>query len=219
MIATKFPRELIRNRYVFRELLNFNYYLGSYLHESHRKTFFGEEIDEKVWICSRSLARISDYLLEASDLKKDPIVNFPTRDWNFLLLPVPRFFRVARHIGAIVLGSLIRSSIAREEVLSWKRKLGEDVFSFAMSRGMFLPATGLKLDKSAFVDVERLGFQVMMASFAFAPECVSKRALLKIPVEVTPAKLEQKSAEHLVNSVVFLLENEWHSLFTMQNEK
>ncbi len=219
MIATKFPRELTKNRHVFRELLNFNYSPGSYLHESHQKTFFGEKFDEKAWICSRSLARISDYLLEVSDLKKNPIVDFPTRDWNFLLLPVPRFFRVARHIGAIVLGSLIRSSIAREEVLSWKRKLGEDVFSFAMSRGMFLPATGLKPDKSVFVDVERLGFQVMMASFAFAPECVSKRALLKIPAGVTAAKLEQKSAEHLVNSVVFLLENEWHSLFTMQNEK
>jgi len=209
----KFVKQLYANVFLLRLLIEFNFSPAKYLHPSQRKNFFNQEINDSVWSCQRVLPKLSKLILESLDLNNNLVQEIPNSNWCFLLLPPQRLARLARHIGAIVLGSTIRSSIARDEILNWKKNLGHDLFSFAMNGGMFFFSSKIKSENVFASDVELLGFQVMLSSIELESPSIVKRALLKFPDSLRPAQIETKAAQSLVHSVFFLMERQWDLLF------
>jgi hypothetical protein len=201
------------NPAVFRLLCEFNYLPAVYLHTSRRPDFFDNKLPDKVWNCSRVWPRLSALILRQLDLQEDIQFSLPTQQHSFVLLSPVRLARLAQHIGAILLGSQIRSSLARDEVLRWRERLGQEAFDFAMNRARLLPSAHLAHDSKGATDVAIIGFGVLIRCLSDLPKGISQRALLKMPADSVAADIDAKHAKQLVQSVMLTLEGEWRSLF------
>lgn len=201
------------NPAVFRLLCEFNYLPAIYLHPSRRPDFFSNKLPDKVWTCSRVWPRLSALMLRQLFLHEDIQFSPPTPQNSFVLLTPPRLARLAQHIGAILLGSQIRSCLARDEVLRWRDRLGQEAFDFAMNRARLLPSAHLAHDSKGATDVAAIGFGVLIRCLSELPTGISQRALLKMPADAVAADIDAKHAKQLVLSVMLTLEGEWRSLF------
>ncbi len=198
---------------LFRIIYEFNYLIAAYVHPTRQGSILGEEIPERIWHDQRTIPILSSLLLKNLALNGSHILQRPTSEWCYVLLPLSRFRRLAVHIGAVMLGSIIRSSIVREDVLKWKKELGEEVFSFVMNRGkLFVPAN-VSFDLHEVEDIERLGGSLVLSSLEELPASIASRAQLKLHAGSQKFETDVKTAKHLVNSVLFTLEKEWHFLF------
>ena len=204
---------IYNNPEIFKILYEFNYLPAAYLHQTRRIKFFSGQIPEKVWLEPRVWPRLSTVILDELGIEKEPIRNLVNADSFHLLLPSNRFLRLAKHIGSIVLASCIRTSVARDEVLSWKKKLGSDVFDFVMSRSALFPSSITNLETLAINDVERIGCGVLLEVYQGLPENLLSRVMLKMPDQTEKIQIDHKVGRQLVQLVVFLLEREWVSLF------
>jgi hypothetical protein len=201
------------NPAVFRLLCEFNYLPAVYLHPTRRSFFFDNKLPDKVWACPRVWPRLSALMLRQLDLHEDIQFSLPTSQQSFVLLPPIRLARLAQHIGAILLGSQIRSSLARDEVLRWRERLGQEAFDFAMNRARLLPSAHLAHESKGATDVASIGFGVLIRCLSDLPEGITQRALLKIPADLVAADIDTKHAKQLIQSVMLTLEGEWRSLF------
>lgn len=201
------------NPAVFRLLCEFNYLPAVYLHPTRRADFFDNRLPDVVWSCSRVWPRLSALMLRQLDLHEDIEFTPPTQQHSFVLLPPYRLARLAQHIGAILLGSQIRSCLARDEVLRWRERLGQEAFDFAMNRARLLPTAHLSHDSKGAVDVAAMGFSILIRCLSDLPKGISQRTLLKMPAVSVEADIDDKHAKQLVQSVMLTLEGEWRSLF------
>lgn len=207
-------RALLRKSPVlFGKLLAFNYSPASYLHPARRKHFFGGVIPDVVWQEPRAQDRLSPLILQDLSLTDKPCFDFPHPKWVLALLPPARLQRFARHVGAIVLGARIRSSLAREEVLMWKDKLGQDAFQFAMHSARLLPSIKILDGEHDKEDVAQIGYGLIAASLTQSCAEMQQRALLKMPPNTTPSGIETRSINQILQAVLLTLEAEWHSSF------
>jgi hypothetical protein len=69
----------------------------------------------------------------------------------------------------------------------------------------------MNIDSSS--DIQEIGYFLIESSLKnIAPE-MQKRISLKLPSEIFDYSVEVSIAKKIVNSVFFVLEAEWHSLF------
>ena len=200
-------------RIVFHHLFEFNYLPASYIHPSRRHLFFDGMLSDRAWTHSQAWPKLSRQMLEYLNLHKTCSFDVSSIESMYFLLPLPNFRNLARHIGAIMIGSSIRLSLGREDVLEWKKKLGDEVFSFVMNCGTLFPEKYIDLKLDRMNDIERIGGSLILSAIRDLPEHILGRALLKFHIEATDLKVDKKAAKNLTNSVLFLLEREWHSLF------
>ncbi len=208
-----FKSLLTKSPAIFSQLYAFNYTPASYLHTSRHVQFFDGALPDLVWEEPRVWEKLSVLMLEQLGMNDQPCVSFPHPKWGLVLLPVSRQQRLAQHIGAIVLGTRIRSSLAREQVLSWKEQLGHDAFQFVMNSARLLPSIQIEDEALGTTDVEQIGYDTIFASLNDAPPEMRQRALLKMPLKTKPSKIPSKLVNQLVQSVTMTLEAEWHSSF------
>jgi hypothetical protein len=199
----------------FSQLYTFNYTPASYLHPTRRFQFFEDALPALVWEEPRVWAKLSSLMLDQLGLSDQPCIDFPHPKWELALLPVSRQQRLAQHIGAIVLGARIRSSLAREQVLKWKEQLGQDTFQFVMNSARLLPTIRIEDEALENGDVEQIGYDMLCASVNDAPPEMRQRVLLKMPVQTKPTTISPKLVNQLVQSVTLTLEAEWHSSFAV----
>ena len=121
--------------------------------------------------------------------------------------------QLARHAGAIAVGSQIRSSLARSQVLDWKSQLGEEAFKFAMKSSQLLPAVKIPRVAPGIAAAEKMGYGLIYSTIQDAPSAAKQRMQLKIPKEAEQIIAEKRQAAHIVQTVITTLEPEWHSLF------
>jgi hypothetical protein len=198
---------------IFKLLCEFNYLPASYLHPSWRSKFFGGKLPDVVWSTPRVWPSLSELLLREMKLFHETEFTLPLPQHSYILLPPSRIARLAQHIGAILLGSKIRSSLARDEVLRWRERLGHEAFEFAMNRARLLPSAHLPQENKSLVNVESIGFSVLKQCCSDLPTGIVQRLLLKIPADSVPADVDPKQAKQLMQSVMLTLEGEWRSLF------
>lgn len=198
---------------IFSQLYTFNYTPASYLHSTRHSQFFDGVLPRLAWEEPRVWEKLSMLMLEQLGLSDHPCNDFPHPKWALALLPVSRQQRLAQHIGAIVLGARIRSSLAREQVLSWKEQLGHEAFQFAMNSARLLPSIRIDDEANDKADVEQIGYDMIFANLGDAPPEMQQRALLKMPLQTKPSKISSKLVNQLVQSVTMTLEAEWHSSF------
>lgn len=208
-----FKTLLTKSPFVFSQLYTFNYTPASYLHSTRYSQFFDGALTDLIWEEPRAWEKLSALMLEQLGLSDQPCVVFPYPKWGLVLLPVRRQQRLAQHIGAIVLSARIRSSLAREKVLSWKEQLGHDAFQFVMNSARLLPSIQFEDEALDTNDVEQIGYDMIFASLGDAPSEMRQRAILKMPLQTKSSKIPSKLVNQLVQSVTMTLEAEWHSSF------
>lgn len=203
----------IKNPWVFRQMLNFNFNPASYLHDSRRSKFFENKIPDSVWDNPRVHTRLSGLMLSSLELTQHTFFEPSYSLWPLISLPTKRFLRLAHHIGAIAVGTRIRSSLARSQVLDWKSQLGEEAYKFAMKSSQLLPSIKIQGIPTGIKAAEILGYGLIFSCFEDAPQPVKQRVQLKIPHEAEKFTTDKRQANHIVQSVITTLETEWHSLF------
>lgn len=206
-LVARFPRAIPL-------LIRFNFNPAADLHASRREEFF-PEIPDAVWRVDRVLPKISYLLLQNIGLFESPFFDIPNPHWPLVLLPNDRLERVAKHVGALVVGIRVRSSLAREHVLSWKSKLGEEAYQFALNSAPLVQIGKLPLTELTNNSPIEIGYRLMLSSMRDAPEALVKRACLKIPRGTHAADVEAIKATRLVNNVLGIVEAEWYSSFAM----
>lgn len=206
---------LTKSPAIFSQMYTFNYTPASYLHPTRRFQFFDDALPALVWEEPRVWEKLSTLMLDQLGLSDKPCIDFRHPKWGLALLPARRQQRLAQHVGAIVLGARIRSSLAREQVLKWKEQLGQDTFQFVMNSARLLPTIHIEEAELENGDVEQIGYDMLCASVIDAPTEMRQRLLLKMPLQTKPTTISPKLVKHLVQSVTLTLEAEWHSSFAV----
>ncbi|MDB5839904.1 MAG: hypothetical protein JWQ23_1856 [Herminiimonas sp.] len=210
MIATH-PRR-------FGLLYAFNYRPADYLHPSQRARFAGAGVSEAIWEEPRARRTLSEFILQTLALTERPCFDLAEPAWPTILLDEKRLLRLARHIGAVILGQHVRRSVARDDVLTWKERMTPEAYKFVMTTASLLPHVnaGPAIDDSMAVDA--LGFSWINASIAGAPDELLVRARLKLPPGPLSLDVPRATACQVVNTVFSVLEPRWFSSFaTLKN--
>jgi len=202
-----------RHPRVVQAVLDFNFNLAGNLHPSRRCDFFEDKVPAKVWSQARVHARLSALMLKSSGLGDQTFYDTAYPFFSLVSLSPRRLLQLARHAGAIAVGSQIRSSLGRSQVLDWKSQLGEEAFKFAIKSSQLLPAVKMPKVAPGIAAAEKMGYGLIYSTIQDAPDAVKQRVQLKIPREAEQMITEKRQAAHIVQSVITTLEPEWHSLF------
>ncbi len=154
-------------------------------------------------------------LLQRSGLRGKVFTDIPNSLWPMALLPADRLHRLARHTGALILGIRVRSSLSREHVLSWKQKLGEEAYRFAMNSAALLPSGRVPLTSIASESADDVGASAILAAISENPEAFKARIAMKLPNQTAPMAIEADKAARLLITVAQIVEGEWFSSFAM----
>jgi hypothetical protein len=145
-------------------------------------------------------------------LSESYYLEIPNPIWPVVLLTPERLQRLALHIAALIFGIRIRASLAREHVVGWKRKLGDDAYRFAMNSASLLPAVQVSLPVVASDSALAVGMGVIQAALIVEPKSLQERAVLKLPIGIEPIDLDPDKAKRLLAFVMQTVEGEWYSL-------
>ncbi len=189
-------------------LFDFNYRAASYLHPSRREALL-PELPKRLWQTARVQDRLSAEVMRRSGINSAPCFDAPHRGWVVALLPTDRLSRLATHIGALVVGASVRTSLSREQVLEWKDKLGADAYRFAMTSASLL-AIG-KLPAQIDQHPTDLGYALMAVEASSMPAGMRERFLLKLPQDLTSTEVDEDTARRLIQTAVNVIEGEWCS--------
>ncbi len=189
-------------------LYEFNFRAATYVHPVRRSSLL-PELPERLWRSGRIQDRLSIQVLERAGIRSDPCFDVPHAGWALALLPTMRLERLATHIGALVVGASVRSSLSREQVLAWKQKLGGDAYRFAMTSASLL-AIG-HLPDLREQDPVNLGYALMACEANRMLPNMRERFLLKLPPDLPDSALDADSARRLVQTAVNVIEGEWCS--------
>lgn len=204
-------RNLIKNqRHIASAVIRFNTDLAANLHPDYQSTFV-PELPASLWKQPRLAARISKVVAAKTDLENKLYLDIPNPMWAMILLPPDRLQRLALHIGALVLGIRVRSSLSREHVIAWKNRLGADAYRFALNSASLLPVAQIPLPAIAFDSALDIGASIIGAAIAPEPESLKKRVSFKLPGAVAAMPLEAEKARRLITVVIQILEGEWYS--------
>ncbi len=186
----------------------FNFRAAAYLHPGRRSHLL-PELPESMWQVARIRDRLSEMVLERAGIASAPCFEMPHAGWVLALLPTERLARLATHIGALAVGTSVRTSLSREQVLGWKQKLGNDAYRFAMTSAALLSIGKLPELKSH--DPVDLGYSLMAGEAVRMPEGMRERFLLKLPDDLPQLTLDGDIARRLVQTAVNVTEGEWCS--------
>ena len=192
------------------KVIDFNWNLATYLHPAQRKKWL-PEIPDSAWREPRTSGRISNLLSVRIGLSEEVFPDTPNPLWLIALLPADRLNRLALHIGALILGVRIRSSLSREHVLKWKKKLGDEAYRFAMNSATLLPVGRLPLNAIATGAADELGASVVMTALANEPQTLRRRVALKFSNEIDVMDIDPESAAQVSLMIARILEAKWFS--------
>lgn len=195
-----------------RLVLNFNYCPAEYLHYSRRDQFNIGQLNEYVWKTKRALPAISAYILEQLHLQEKICLDLSYQVWSIALLNPARMKRLQLYVIAVLYEEAIRRCLHSDDVLRWRSFLGDDAYKFALTGTKLLPNLQIK-SYSDVNDAVAVSGSWMYAALSNAPEAISARAKLKIPLLKNPERVDPLQAYRLVASLLSLLEPKWYSYF------
>lgn len=195
------------------QLLKFNFLPATYLHAERRSSFF-PGIPETIWSMARLHGRLSDRILRKSNILDHPVFIFPHWGWQLALLSPESIERLSLHLGALINGIRIRTSLSRASVLSWKSRLGTEAYEFSMTRASLLPQVKDCGTDLLSLPPDTCGNWLLQCASIDMPNPMRTRFLWKMPIISTGPEVELTQARKLVRTVLSIVEPEWHS-FTL----
>ena len=198
---------------IMRSICVFNENPADYIDESRRAEFFPAAMDRAVWRCARSRRHMSRHILER--VGAAPCLEVRRPEWPLVLLDAPRLQRVARHVAAALMGSRVRRSVSRGDVLRWREWLSPEAHEFALTRAGLLPFTATvhcDVDQTA---AHELGLAWIASATACWPAALARRFMLKLPAgtENNASAVDGTFAWRVVSSVLPIAEARWCSSF------
>ncbi len=207
-------RRLARERPdVIRRLLAFNFLPADYLHPSRRYVFTDVDISSEVWRQSRARKTLSSLILQQLKLEAKPCLDSGHWEWTVALLDMESMERLARHLGATILGPTIRRSVSRTEVMHWNDTITPAVYKFVMASASLLKTPQIDLAPLEEETPESIGYSWILRCLASGPEELVERAQLKLPFDTAAAETSTHIAREFVLSVLSALEPKWCSTF------
>lgn len=204
-------RSLIKQRpHLAAAVIRFNTDFCENLHPDQQSKFLSQ-LPASFWRAPRLVERISKLVAVQVGLADKFYLEIPNPLWAMILLPPERLERLALHIGALVLGIRIRSSLSREHVMAWKKRLGEEAYRFAMNSASLLPLAQIPLSAIASDSAQSIGTSIISAALSPEPEPLKQRVALKLSVDAEAMPLEAERARRLVSLVIQTVEGEWYS--------
>lgn len=204
-------RSLIKQKpHLAAAVIRFNTDFCENLHPDQQSKFLSQ-LPASFWRAPRLVERISKLVAVQVGLADKFYLEIPNPLWAMILLPPERLERLALHIGALVLGIRIRSSLSREHVMAWKKRLGEEAYRFAMNSASLLPLAQIPLPAIASDSAQSIGTSIITAALSPEPEPLKQRVALKLSVDVEAMPLEAERARRLVSLVIQTVEGEWYS--------
>lgn len=198
---------------LFRMLSRFNYQPADYLHPQRRHEFIDPAVDARIWDEPRARRALSALILASLDLAERPCFEPGHKAWPIALLDGQRLLRLARYVGAVLLGPQARQSMSREEVLAWKEKLTPQAYQFVMNSASLLPQVKSGTDIDSEMPVEMLGYGWIMRCIDDAPPELLLRARLKCPPLGAALPVSTHRATQVVHAVFSTMEPRWISSF------
>ena len=195
-----------------RLLLHFNYCPAEYLHVSHRNQLNLGQLADCVWQTRRSLPPISAYILDQLCLQEKICLDPSYSEWPLVLLSPARLKRLQQYVAAVLYAETIRLCLLPEDIIRWRTILGYDAYKFALTGTKLLPQLRLR-SYTDIDDVETVSNSWISAAMSTAPEAISIRAKLKIPVLTNIKGIELQKAHRLMFSLLSILEPKWCSFF------
>lgn len=189
-------------------LYEFNYRAAAYLHPSRRSQLI-PELPQRLWQTARVQDRLSAQVLQLAGIASEACFDIPHQGWVLALLPPARLNNLATHVGALIVGASVRTSLSREQVMAWKDKLGAEAYRFAMNSTSLL-AIG-KLPLPGEQHPTDLGYALIAAEANTMPEGMRERFLLKLPQAVLRLNIDNESVRRLVQTAIQVIEGEWCS--------
>jgi type III secretion protein K len=201
---------------LFAHIYAFNFRPADYVHVSRRGQFADGIIDDAIWDEPRARQALSAYILQELGVEELFCFEDERPEWPMVLLGDADLVNLARYVGAVILGPLVRRSLVRDEVLRWKERLTPTVYQFVMTSANLLRAIPVPENLDTEADVEAIGFGVIEASMHEAPKALRRRAQLKLPVNSISIELDQEPAHYVVKAVLSALEPQWCSSFVIR---
>lgn len=196
-----------------RSLCIFNQNPADYMDSSRRAEFFALPADGPVWDNERSRRHLSQDIL--ARIGVEPCLDTHRPEWPLALLDRDRLNRLARHIAAALVGSCVRRSISRADVLQWREWLTPEAYDFALKSAGLLPFNAEAGADAMDMPAEHLGHAWLLAASRTWPETIARRFVLKLPAGPMPEAdaVDPAFALRLVSSVLSIVEARWCSLF------
>lgn len=192
------------------EIIRFNANEAVNLHPSYRQLII-PELPENGWNNKRLTSRISKIISSQENLKNCWYLETRNLLWPVALMTPQRLHRLALHLGALVLGGAIRSSLSREQVAVWKKKLGDETYRFALNSASLLSSAQLPKPVIPLESPLDLGNGIILMAIRDEPEPLKARISLKLPKNTKSCFIEPNKAKRLVHFVTQILEAEWYS--------
>jgi hypothetical protein len=206
---------------LLKQILAFNFLPADYLHASQRPRFCGgADIAPAFWESGYSRRALSSLILQQFNLQEKPCLDMQRWEWALALLGRSALERLARHIGAAILGTKIRLTVSRDEVLRWTDILGADVYRFVMTSAGLLripnvPPVSPISPTDEGVAVEAIGYAWILRSLSEAPMELLDRCKLILPFDTVAVEAPYDAARDFVLAVLSALETTWCSSFAI----
>jgi hypothetical protein len=198
---------------IVRTICIFNESPADYIDESRRREFFPMPVDEALWDNTRSRRHLSRHILDRLGVAACLETQRP--EWPMALLDRGRLDRLALHVAAALVGTRVRRSLSRSEVLRWREWLTPEAHEFALTRASLMPASaGVDAD-AGDTPAEQMGLAWIAAASRRWPEAIARRFTLKLPAGASQdaAVVDGTFASRLVSSVLSIVESRWCSSF------
>lgn len=193
------------------QIIGFNFNVAEGLHPERQKLLF-PALPSGLWSNPRFSNRLSKMILSKSSIDQTAYLQIPNALWPIALLPSDRLERLALLVGALILGVRIRTSLSRDHVTSWKKKLGDEAYHFAMNSASLLPTAQIPLPAIASDSALDIGVSAIHSTIAAEPDVLKARVILKLPNNINLIPMEPEKARRVLLLVMQLVEREWHSL-------
>lgn len=192
------------------QVIAFNFNVANGIHPDHKKLLFPELISI-FWEKPRFLGRMSKLILNRTGIEQTSYIEMTNTLWPLFTLPADRLQRLIVLVGALILGVRIRSSLSREHVTNWKKKLGEEAYRFAMNSASLLPAAQVPLPAIASDSAHDIGASAIISAVSAEPEALKSRVSLKLASDVNVIPMEPEKARRTLLLVMQIVEAEWCS--------
>ncbi len=190
---------------LFAQIYAFNQLISQYVEESH---LFAFPDLLKYWESLKKITRVqkklSNLLLKYFKLENKSFYNFEDPRLRIALLDAKTLKNLLLYAGAVLYSERISKIIMKNDLLSLKESIGDDLYFFASKKASLLIGFAPKVDLSKNSegilkkDLFEAGKECLQMCLAQEDTRLTERLILKFPKEITwnfnsPASEEQKT--------------------------
>lgn len=189
-MPNSFIREMIRDDgELFKLICEFNLFPSQYIHETWIENIPCAALFKKLCKINRCQRKLSAFIFKHFNLEREFSFNFKNRINLMGLVNAADMYKLVYYSGLAVNAGKISKVIQRDALLSLKKELGEDAYSFGLQKAPFLMGGAVfdfgdeEESNDFFSHVIYCGMKCLEAAFSGESRGLFQRILFKLPFE------------------------------------